>query len=141
MKKVIFGVVCVICFSLMLYNISGETHQIVNNETGDFKESFNSPQNIYLAREIGEKTNAKEVAVIGDKERIMAGISLEKGTKNRSTIKKTAEETLREKYPQAEITVEVQTAKTEEILDFARGLEEGERGKNIKKKMEKLFTP
>ena len=141
MKKVVFGFVCVLCFSVMLYNISGENRKIIINDTGDFKESFNSPDNIYLARKIGEKTNAKEVAVVGDEKGIAVGISLEKGTKNRSTIKKIAEEILREKYPDASIKVEVQTAKTEEILGLAENIEKGESGKSLKKNMEKLFTP
>ena len=141
MKKFIFAIICFFAFCLMLYNISSENYGVVINDEGDFKESFNSAENMALAREIGEKTKAKETVVIGNEKRILAGISLEKGTENRSALKTLSEQILREKYPEAQIKVEVQTAKTEGILSFARSIEKGEKGKNLKEKAEKLFNP
>ncbi len=141
MRKIIFAIICFFAFSLMLYNISSENYGVIINDEGDFKESFNSAENMALAREIGEKTKAKEAVVIGNEKRIVAGISLEKGTESRSALKTLSEQILREKYPKAQIKVEVQTAKTEEILSFARSIEEGEKGKDIEEKAEKLFNP
>ncbi len=141
MKKIIFAIICFFAFCLMLYNISAQNYGVMKNDGGDFRESFNSATNMALAREIGEKTKAKETVVIGNEKRIVTGISLEKGATNRSALKTLSEKILREKYPKAQIKVEVQTSKTEEILSFARSIEKGEKGKSLKEKAEKLFNP
>ena len=87
MKKIIFAIICFFAFCLMLYNISSKNYGVIENDGGDFRESFNSAENMALAREIGEKTKAKEAVVIGNGKRIVAGISLEKGEAKRYRIR------------------------------------------------------
>ncbi len=140
MKKIIFAVICLLSFSVMLSNISSSNIPLTKNETKEYRESFNSEKNAALAREIGEEIKASEVAVLGDENKILVGISLNQGTKNRSALREKAEEMAKKKYPKTDVTVEVESPKTQEILDLAQDLGEGANVKMLRKRIKKLFN-
>ena len=140
MKKFIFASFCLLAFGVMFYNISNTKLPTAENETNKYYESYNSEENMALAREIGKEKNIKEVTVIKDKDAVLVGISLNKRAKNKEEIKKKAAEIIKEKYPKAKVNLEVENSKSSEISEIATSFEKGSGGKNLQNKIERLFA-
>ena len=124
----------------MFYNVSSVKLPIEENKTNKYSESYNSEKNMALAREIGKEKGVKEVTVIGDKDAVLVGISLNKRAKNKEEIKAQAEKKVKETYPKAKIKVEVENTESDEISEISVSLEKGNGGENTKNKIEKFFA-
>ncbi len=126
MKKFLFLTVSAAAFFLMSLDIMYKPASMTQTrEKIGYTESFNSEKNIELARQIGIISTAREVAVLGNGDGVLIGISLPSGTANRSEIREKAEKMAQKVYPKAKISVEIQTERAEKIISLANYLGKG----------------
>ena len=127
MKKFLFGIICVLAFAFMAYDIGDYEAEapILASEDKGYRESFNSPENMHLARRIAAMTTAERVAVIGNEDGVLIGIALKPGTGNRSALRGSAEKLAKKYYKDEKIIIEIQNDKSEKIFSLASYLEKG----------------
>ncbi len=141
MKKIIFIIITIFAFLLMVYNISEQEREFsFKSESGnEYREQYNNEKNLNIARKIAVLCDAEKVAVVGDKQNVIVGIMLKNKSKDIKVMKKQAEKITRESYKFAKIRVEIETEKTDRIMEIAENIKIGIPDKILINKMKNLI--
>lgn len=126
MKKILFAIVAILSLGLTIYNILTEDVPSYTEENkNEIREIYNDETNMRLSRSIAAMTEAKSVAVIGNREGILIGISLKSGTSGRKALYEKAKNAAEKEYPKTKILIEIDTEKTDKILNLAINMGKG----------------
>ena len=126
MKKILFAIVSILSLGLTIYNILTEDIPSATEENkNEIREIYNDETNMRLSRSIAAMTEAKSVAVIGNGEGVLIGISLKSGTGGRKALYEKAKAAVEKEYPKSKILIEIDTEKTDKILNLAANMGKG----------------
>ena len=126
MKKILFAIVAMLSLGLTIYNILTEDVPSCTEENkNEIREIYNDETNMRLSRSIAAMADVKSVAVIGNRKGILIGISLKPGTSGRNSLYEKVKNAAEKEYPKTKILIEIDTEKTDKILNLAINMGKG----------------